>query len=137
MTIADYDQTLALWQTSPGIGLNERDERSAIADYFARHPGLSQVAKLGEMLIGAVLCGHDGRRGCLHHLAVATEHRHRKIGRELVARCLAALAEVDIDTCHCFVYRDNADGQNFWRAIGWQARHELMIMTHRGRAERH
>jgi ribosomal protein S18 acetylase RimI-like enzyme len=36
------------------------------------------------VILGAVLCGNDGRRGYLHHLAVAAEWRRRGIGKALV-----------------------------------------------------
>jgi hypothetical protein len=74
--LADYDTVLALWRSCEGIGLSDSDTREAIATYLARNPGLSLVATDADgVIVGAVLGGHDGRRGYLHHLAVAPAHR--------------------------------------------------------------
>ena len=53
-----------------GIELDVSDSPAALKDFLARNPGLSTVAVLDGRLAGAALCGHDGRRGLLHHLAV-------------------------------------------------------------------
>ena len=73
-------------------------------------------------MIGAVLCGHDGRRGYLNHLAVARDHRGRGIGRALVAASLARLRAIGIGRCNLLVFEDNAQGKEFWRHLGWQER---------------
>ena len=135
MTIADYDEVLALWRATEGVGLSAADERPQIERYLARNPGLSLVAAADGRLAGAVLCGHDGRRGYIHHLAVAADLRGRGIGRELVARCMEGLAAIDISRCHIFVYTRNTEGQGFWRAIGWKLRADLAVMSRDVRPE--
>src|SRR6185437_3574928 len=122
MTLADYDEALRLWQNTEGVGLNESDARNAIALYLKRNPRMSFVAREGRELVGAVLCGHDGRRGCLYHLAIAPAHRRKGIGTKLVARCLAALKRARILKCNIFVYNHNADGERFWSSHGWKKR---------------
>ena len=129
MTIADYDAVAALWHRSDGVGLRAADERPAIERFLARNPGLSLVAEADGRLAGAVLCGHDGRNGFLHHLAVAPELRGRGIARDLAARCLEALAAAGITRCYVFVYTNNAAGQGFWRATGWRLRTDVTIMA--------
>jgi ribosomal protein S18 acetylase RimI-like enzyme len=120
MMASDYDEVVALWRISPGVGLNESDERGALTAYFARNPGLSQVARHGGPVVGAVLCGHDGRRGYLHHLAVAEAYRRRGLGRELVERALEALTVVGVLKCNIFVFDDNVAGREFWSKLGFK-----------------
>ncbi len=130
LTMADYADALALWQASEGIGLSSADAPEAIARYLDRNPGLSFAARAADgALLGAVLCGHDGRRGYLHHLAVRAGSRGQGLGRALVARCLAALQAQNIAKCHLFVYTANADGRAFWEKIGWVERTTLLIMS--------
>ena len=129
MTKHDYEEVLALWQTSEGVGLSEADWEESIARYLHRNPGLSFVAHDGEQLVGAILCGHDGRRGYIHHLAVSESHRRQGLGRSLVARCLSALRQDGIDKCHIFVFADNQDTIAFWKSIGWTQRVELVMMS--------
>jgi N-acetylglutamate synthase len=129
MTPADYDAVYALWKAMPGIGLSTADSREAISRYLERNPGMSFVARDGSKLVGAVLCGHDGRRGYLHHLAVDPDYRRQGIGQRLVDACLQALKATGINKCHIFVYGDNVSGQAFWEAISWRERPELVLMS--------
>jgi ribosomal protein S18 acetylase RimI-like enzyme len=127
MKLADYDDVLRLWQNTEGVGLNESDSRCAIASYLKRNPGMSFVARDGKVLVGAVLCGHDGRRGCLYHLAIAPSHRRNGLGTKLVRRCLAELKKAGILKCNIFVYADNVEGKRFWRRNGWKNREDLRM----------
>lgn len=135
MTLEDYDAVFDLWRRCEGIGLGDSDAPSAIADYLARNPGMSAVAidaasgtpRRGA-IVGAVLCGHDGRRGTLHHLAVEPSHRRRGIARALTQWCLDRLLEAGIPKCNLFLWRDNADGAAFWTRDGWSAREDLVVM---------
>jgi ribosomal protein S18 acetylase RimI-like enzyme len=129
MTIADYGEVLALWQATENVGLSDADSREGVATYLARNPGLSLVARHEGRLVGALLCGHDGRRGYLHHLAVTPEFRLRGLGRALVERCLARLADVGIQKCHAWVYAENRAGIEYWKRTGWSPRMELLVVS--------
>lgn len=126
--IEDYDAVVALWRRTEGVGLNESDTCPAIALYLRRNPRFSFVAEKDGRIIGAVLCGHDGRRGYLHHLAVARRYRRRGIGWRLVSACLAKLRKAGIRRCNIFVFAHNAAGMKFWEHIGWRLRTELRVM---------
>ena len=129
MSARDYDRVVSLWRTVQGIGLDdESDSRSGIARYLKQNPGLSFVAYCGDRMVGAVLSGHDGRRGYLHHLAVAASHRRQGIGQGLVARCLRALASRHIPKCNIFLFRTNAPGRAFWEHNGWKLRPDLRVL---------
>lgn len=96
-TRADIESALALWRASEGLGLNESDTPDALTVFLARNPALSAVAIAADgRLVGAVLCGHDGRRGTLHHLAVAPDWRGRGIARRLVAHGIAGFQAIGI-----------------------------------------
>ncbi len=129
MTMRDYAEVAALWERTEGVGL---DEDSDCAEktrlYLERNPGLSFVARVEGEVVGAVLCGHDGRRGYLHHLAVGHSRRRAGIGRMLVERCLAGLRSVGIPKCNIFVFGENEAGNAFWRATGWVGRDDLFLM---------
>ena len=122
MTIDDYDEVFALWQAVEGIGLHpdECDSRGGVTRYLARNPATCFVARNGAELIGAVMCGHEGRRGYLNHLAVAGGYRRQGIGKALVAQCTAALKEEGIAKCNLFVFADNAAAMAFWERTGWR-----------------
>jgi putative acetyltransferase len=127
--LTDYDTVLALWRSCEGIGLSESDTRDAIAAFLVRNPGLSLVATDTDgVIVGAVLGGHDGRRGYLHHLAVLPAHRGRGLGRALVDETLARLRRLGIQKCNIFLYAHNAAGRAFWLREGWSAREDLVVV---------
>ena len=129
MSVRDYDAVVSVWRSIPGVGLDDdSDSRSGIARYLKRNPGLSFVACSGGRIVGAVLAGHDGRRGYLHHLAVAPSHRRLGIGKGLVNRCLRALASRRIPKCNIFLLQSNASGKAFWEHNGWNLRSDLSVL---------
>jgi ribosomal protein S18 acetylase RimI-like enzyme len=125
----DYDTVFALWQRCEGIGLNESDSRASISAFLARNAGLSSVVTdAAETIVGSVLCGHDGRRGYLHHLTVAVPHRRKGLGRILVDTSLGRLRKLGIVKCNIFLYATNVEGRKFWLRHGWAAREDLVIV---------
>lgn len=128
MRLADYPGVMALWKKTEGIGLSESDTRPATAAFLRRNPGLSTVAVAGGRVVGAILCGHDGRRGYLHHLAVAPKSRRQGLGRALVGRSLENLRAVGIPKCNLFLFSDNAAGRAFWKRLGWTMRSDLVLV---------
>ncbi|MFO0901867.1 MAG: GNAT family N-acetyltransferase [Pirellulales bacterium] len=127
MTLADYDDVLALWRATEGMSrLETRDE---LARYLERNPGLSVVVRQDGAIVAAVLAGHDGHRGYLYHLAVAAAHRGRGLARRLVDRCLVALADLGLPRCGLQVYRDNPTGLEFWSHLGWTRRDDVQPFT--------
>lgn len=125
MMPADLAEALELWAQTEGVGLNESDVPDALTRFLARNPEHSRVARDGQRMVAAVLCGHDGRRGFLYHLAVAPEYRRHGLGKELVAQCLAALREAGIQKCNALVYCHNDGGRQFWEQMGFRVREEL------------
>ncbi len=120
LTPGDYDQAVALWRRCDGVEIAEGDDRPSYVRYLDRNPGLSYAAVIADTLIGAALCGHDGRRGLVYHLAVAPEHRGRGIGKEILKKALAGLRECGISRVLILVANDNSTGQEFWLFQGFE-----------------
>jgi N-acetylglutamate synthase len=130
LTMEDYGACIALWERTEGVGLSAADSPQNVTSFLARNPGMSFVAVEGGTIAGALMCGSDGRRGFLYHLAVAGEFRRRGIGAKLVERCLSRLRDLGMRKCHIFVMADNAEGQRFWKRTGWQLRTDLLVFSH-------
>jgi ribosomal protein S18 acetylase RimI-like enzyme len=124
-----YESVLALWQQCEGIGLSEADSPASIRAYLARNPGMSFIATADRAVIGAVLCGHDGRRGYIHHLAVQPNSRRSSVGRRLVNECLDSLRREGIQKCHIFVFNQNQDGLAFWKSVGRTPRSDISLVS--------
>ncbi|MCO6456955.1 MAG: PhzF family phenazine biosynthesis isomerase [Pirellulaceae bacterium] len=129
MRLDDYPRVRELWEAAAGVGLDESDDLAGITLYLERNPQLSLVAEDGGQIVGAVLCGHDGRRGYLSHLAVAEGYRRAGLGRQLVERCLNQLFLAGLRKCNVRIFGHNHGGLEFWRAMGWKERDDLQVLT--------
>lgn len=123
------DSARALWERTPGVGLSDADEPDAIGRFLERNRGLSLVAVERGTVIGTILVGHDGRRGLIHHLAVARANRRRGIGRRLVGEAMRRLREAGIRKCHLLVFANNTDGRAFWTGVGAEHRDTLSVYS--------
>jgi N-acetylglutamate synthase len=127
-TADDCEEVIDFWRLQEGVGLNESDTPEAIAAYLRRNPGMSFLARRENQVVAAVLCGHDGRRGYLNHLAVDSSHRRQGIGRRLVRQCLDRLRQEGILRCNIFLFTGNSKGEEFWQALGFKNRSDLKVM---------
>lgn len=120
MTEADIHAALDLWSVTEGVEIAEGDSPAKIARYLTRNPGLSSVALDGTRLIAAVMCGHDGRRGFVYHLAVAADRRGRGVARQILKRSVDALRNEGIGRALLLVDSSNSAGQQFWLKESWE-----------------
>ena len=118
--IGDYDDAVALWKSMDGIEICEGDSRADIAAYFQRNPGLSRVAEVDGKIVGAALCGHDGRRGWIYHLAVAPAYRRQQVAKLLIDACVNGLRAAGLKRAILLVAGDNPSGHEFWLRNGWE-----------------
>lgn len=126
MTMDDYDRLYALWLSCKGMGLNDVDDsREGIARYLARNPNTCFVAEEEGVLAGAILAGHDGRRGYIYHTAVSPDYRRRRIGAALVESALDALRNEGISKAALVVFSHNEDGNAFWESREFSMREDL------------
>lgn len=126
---ADFGAVSRLWAASEGLGAGPGDTPEAVTRFLARNPELSLVAEEGGAIVAAVLCGHDGRRGQIYHLAVARSHRRRGIGEEIVRRCASALGAAGIERVLIRVQAENAGAREFWARVGGRFRDDLVEFT--------
>ena len=127
MTIEDYEGLYALWKTIRGFGMRSIDDsREGVERFLRRNPTTSVVAADGEgVIVGGILCGHDGRRGCLYHVCVHAGCRKRGIGRAMAAACMRALKEEQINKVSLIAFKSNEVGNHFWKGEGWTFREDL------------
>jgi ribosomal protein S18 acetylase RimI-like enzyme len=115
MNISDYDRVFELWTRTPGMGLNNIDDsRVGIDRYLRRNPETCFVAEEAGEIVGAILAGHDGRRGYIHHTAVAVSSRRKGVGTALVENAMEALKNEGIIKTALVVFAHNEIGNEFW-----------------------
>lgn len=126
MQIEDYDNIYKLWMTIDGFGIRSIDDSyDGVARFIKRNPTTSVVAEVDGNIVGAILCGHDGRRGCFYHVCVHKDYRKRGIGKAMAVFCMKALQEEDINKVSLIAFKSNVVGNAFWRSAGWTFREDL------------
>ncbi len=126
MTIEDYEGVYALWMTIKGFGMRSIDDsKEGVERFLKRNPETSVVAVENGEIVGAILCGHDGRRGCLYHVCVREDMRMRGIGKAMVVFCMEKLKAEQISKVSLIAFTINDIGNAFWRQIGWTKREDL------------
>ncbi|MBQ1488917.1 MAG: GNAT family N-acetyltransferase [Lachnospiraceae bacterium] len=126
MTIEDYPKVKNLWLSIDGFCIRSLDDsKEGVEKFLLRNPSLSCVCVTDDQIVGAILCGHDGRRGCLYHVCVRKEYRMRGIGKAMVAYSMRKLKEEGINKVSLIAFTKNDVGNAFWHEIGWTKREDL------------
>lgn len=126
MTIEDYNEVYALWKSIQGFAIRSIDDsEEGIRLFLKRNPTTSVVAVENNKIVGSILCGHDGRRGCLYHVCVANEYRHHGIGKSMVSFAMNALKKEQINSVTLIAFTKNDIGNAFWNGLGWAKREDL------------
>ena len=126
MTIEDYEGVKALWMTIKGFAIRSIDDSlEGVERFLRRNPTTSVVAESDGEIVGAILCGHDGRRGCLYHVCVREDLRRHGIGKAMVVFCMNELKKEKISKVSLIAFSTNDIGNAFWKEIGWTKREDL------------
>lgn len=126
MTLNDYENVHALWMRIKGFSIRSIDDsQEGVERFLKRNPGISVVAEKDGRIVGAILCGHDGRRGCLYHVCVDPDYRLKGIGKSMVVFVMEALRKEKINKVSLIAFTKNDIGNAFWKEIGWTKREDL------------
>lgn len=129
MTMDDYEQVHDLWMRTENLSVNPDDDSyERIERYLDRNPHLCFVEERDGKIVGVILAGHDGRRGSLHHLAVDKDYRRQGIGSALCEETINALKKDNIIRVFLSIYKDNDEGNAFWKTMDFNPREDLTYM---------
>ena len=127
MTIDDYEKVHDLWMSISGFSIRSIDDSyEGVKKFLLRNPDTSIVAiGLDGRALGAILCGHDGRRATFYHVCVAKDFRRQGIGKAMVVQAMNALKRENINKVALIAFTKNDVGNAFWKCIGWTHRKDL------------
>lgn len=126
MKMDDYEQVHDLWMKIKGFAIRSIDDsKEGVERFLNRNPGISVVAEEDGKIVGAILCGHDGRRGCMYHVCVDPDYRLKGIGKSMVVFAMEALKREKINKVSLIAFTQNDVGNAFWKEIGWTGREDL------------
>ena len=126
MTMDDFEAVHALWMEIHGFGIRSIDDsREGTERFLKRNPTTSIVAEADGKLVGAILCGHDGRTGCFYHVCVNEAYRNRGIGKQMATAAMRALQSEQINKVNLIAFKKNELGNQFWQEEGWKMRDDV------------
>ena len=126
MTLEDYENVHELWMKIKGFAIRSIDDsKEGVERFLNRNPGISVVAEEDGKVVGAIFCGHDGRRGCMYHVCVEPDYRLKGIGKSMVVFAMEALKKEKINKVSLIAFTQNDIGNAFWKEIGWTKREDL------------
>ena len=126
MTEEDYDAVHDLWMQIHGFGIRSIDDsREGVTRFLRRNPTTSIVAEADGKIVGSILCGHDGRRGCFYHVCVQEMYRNHGIGKTMATAAMRALQKEHINKVTLVAFTSNTIGNQFWNEEGWDLRDDL------------
>lgn len=121
MTIDDYEELFVMWKKTPSMGLRSLDDsKEGISFFLNRNPNTNFVAYEDDKIVGAILSGHDGRRGYIYHTVVLPKYRRQGIASSLVDMAVEALQKEGITRVCLNVMETNEQGKKFWIDKGWE-----------------
>jgi ribosomal protein S18 acetylase RimI-like enzyme len=113
----DADDLRGLWAEA---GIDAADDDSATLKRLAeRNPGLFLVAAQLKVVVGSALGAWDGRRGWIHHVVVASDHRRTDLATRLVREVEERLRELGAEKVDAVVRDDDPTAALFWEAAGY------------------
>lgn len=128
MTLEDIPAVIRVWQET-ATRSHEADRPEVVRRFLDRNPGLCQVAEHAGTILGVVICGHDGRRGHLHHVGVIQTFRRHGVGRKMVETAFGALRQVGITRVHLQLKQSNILGLRFWKGLGCRERSDTVVVS--------
>ena len=116
MVIDDYSYVKNLWLECE-LSEEPEDQKEEVEALLKSSQGTGFVALKNGNIVGAVICGSDGRYGYIHHLAVSKSMRKKGIGKSLVDNCIRFMQRRHVII---MVRKNNEIGNGFWDHLQFQ-----------------
>jgi ribosomal protein S18 acetylase RimI-like enzyme len=116
---SEHDAVASLWSQVFGYTEPRNDPARVLGAKLAWDERVL-VAVEDSTVLGSIMIGFDGHRGWLYRVAVSRVARRRGIGSLLVRAAEAELVALGCVKINLQLHAHNADGQAFWRALGYE-----------------
>jgi GNAT superfamily N-acetyltransferase len=128
----DYDKLIEVWEKA-GLSykFKGRDSRERIEKEIKLGCNRFLFAKRGDILVGAILVTHDGRKGWINRVAVVPEFRNKGIARLLVNYAEDWLDSEGIEIYACQVEPDNPDSLEVFKKMDYVPFEGMHYLTKR------
>ncbi len=123
----DHDAVVRLWRTVFPNAPARNDPVLDIRRKAEVQPELFLVAELEGAVVGTCMAGFDGHRGWVHLLAVDPACRRRGVGRGLMERAAALLAERGCPKLNLQVRGATPEVAGFYERLGFQVEERISM----------
>ncbi|HBE72847.1 MAG TPA: hypothetical protein DDW31_01905 [candidate division Zixibacteria bacterium] len=132
LTIGDHPELIKLWKRS-GLPYKPkgRDGRAHIAREMAANPGLFIGAFDGDILVGAIVATHDGRKGWLNRVAVDPDYRRQGLARKLTLAGERSLRGQGIRIFGLLIHSYNRASLKLAQAMGYTLHRDILYLSKR------
>lgn len=114
----DEAAVIALWHTC-GLTRPWNDPKRDIERKLTTQPEMFFVVIDAGVLVATAMVGYDGHRGWVNYLAVAESHRHRGLGRHLMAEAERALLARGCPKLNLQIRSTNTAVMAFYARLGY------------------
>ncbi len=117
-TAADHARVIELWHAC-GLVVPWNDPVRDLALKLAVQPEGLLVAEDAGRVVGTVMVGYEGHRGCINYLGVDPAYRRRGIGRLLMQHAEQGLRAAGCPKINLMVRTSNRAVIEFYKRIGF------------------
>ena len=114
----DFASLVALWDAT-GISIHYNDPAKDIPRMLATHNCQLYVGTEDGRLIGSIFVGHEGHRGWIYKLAVATDRRGNGYAEALVRLAERWLVARGMPKCNLMIRDTNLKVRAFYERMGY------------------
>jgi ribosomal protein S18 acetylase RimI-like enzyme len=132
MKIQDYRPVIALWKEGNiPYRPQGRDSKQHIQQQLRLRTSLYYVAENEGTIIGAILGTHDGRKGWINRLVVASAYRKMGVAKRLVQEVEQHFTEAGIDIVACLIEDWNKVSENVFERLGYTKHTDILYYSKR------
>jgi len=127
LTIADYDQIVALWKRA-GLSFKPsgRDSKGAVQAQMAGNPDFFLGAFEDNRLVGVVVATSDGRKGWINRLAVHPDFRRMGVAEKLISEAETVLHKHGTRMFCALIDDDNKVSKQLFRKCGYKEHRDIV-----------
>ena len=131
LTEADIPAATTLWQ-SAGLTRPWNDPEADARRALAAPSATIFAARIAGELVGTVMTGHDGHRGWVYYLAVASDHQRHGIARQLMAAAENWCAAQGMPRLNLMVRAGNDRVIGFHHRLGYRTSDVVVLQKNLG-----
>ena len=115
----EAERVVALWRSADARE-TVTDDVHSVERLIARDPEALLLVEDGGAVVGSVIAGFDGWRGCVYRLAVDPVRRRERVASTLVEAAERSLRARGAARVHAIVHAADEPAMAFWASAGYE-----------------